>query len=433
MGRSFVVFSLPLLVAGLACGDEPSPPVRTTPFTIWVLEERLGLETDERALAGVTVVVDGGGTRATKTTEPDGHATFDVDLSAGGVTVSAFTTDHTVVTMLDASPETARARADLHGKPASDLVIPLPRQDRLVRDRSVALTGAFSRKREATSAIDLSASVLPRLGSTRTTEATYELRVPRDRSFFLVGHELRLVEGDVAISHQHFRSFRIDAAPRAADATLDIDLDAAPALTTRTIHLRAELPGSPFDATTKATAAIRSVDSPLLVGPLVTSKASADGRARDIEIAVADTDVAGERVVTRAVLSAANGAASVRTELGIVSDDTSFVDFPLPPSVPDDTNRTLVDPIALDDFPPGADLRIQAFAGGQVFWIVHGPPGGLRSKTVKLPEPAGLSFSADVQLIALSIEARMDRLPLAPVGEIYKRVAIAPDLVVRRQ
>ena len=46
-----------------------------------------------------------------------------------------------------------------------------------------------------------------------------------------------------------------------------------------------------------------------------------------------------------------------------------------PPSIPNpDGSRTVRDPIPLDGFPAGADLIARVFAGGQLLWILYGPP-----------------------------------------------------------
>ena len=54
----------------------------------------------------------------------------------------------------------------------------------------------------------------------------------------------------------------------------------------------------------------------------IVATASADGRAFDISVKLAQTDITPERTVTQAVLVAPDGSRSIHTEQGIAADLT---------------------------------------------------------------------------------------------------------------
>lgn len=433
IGRKGCAAALATMLA-LACSGASHAPPKSV---VWVFEEPLGMGDRERPIANATVVVDTrrGETPVTATTDADGRAVLAATLPNEGAVVSAISPEHTLVSVLNASPETARVAPTAIGKPASDLVIVLPRLDRAIRASSVELRGAITGKSDAENVVDLSASGLSRLSSVVTQEAAYALRVPRDRAFFLVGHEQRpsTRDGDTAVA-EHLSAFRIEVAPRLTDGVLDIDVAAAAKVATRRLRVRAEVPSmpdGPFSDGTRASASVLSADSQLLVAPLVRRARSADGRAVEIELVVADVDTAPERVVTRSTFAAPDGSRSVRVEPGVVADGATLGGFPLPPSITE-ANRALTDPIDLEGFPSDADLRIEAFAGGELFWIVLAPGWGERGRTVRLPDPPVVRFPVDVQLIALSFQAQMDPADLPGGGRVHRRVAVSRDVVVRR-
>ena len=98
-----------------------------------------------------------------------------------------------------------------------------------------------------------------------------------------------------------------------------------------------------------------------------------------------------------------------------------------------DAERATTDPIPLDGFPAGADLRLDVFAADQLIWILHGPPGGPHGKSVVLPSPLGIEFTVDIRLLAVSIVAEVDRIGLPPHGELYRRSATSRDMTLRRR
>jgi hypothetical protein len=421
----------------------PSPP--TTPFTVWVFDGGATTADDGAPLPGVMVALDlpdananasaSAAARIIKTTEPDGHVTFDADLSHGAVHVSAFSPDHTLVTMLEASPDTARARPNTFGKPAEDLAIILPRLDATIRSAAIGLHGAISGKRDPSDSISLSASAVRRIGQAETKAATYALRGPKNLPFMVLGHESG-AQGDMngVITFEHVKSFRIDVPARGADELLDVDVGSMTALPVKPLHVRADVPAgaaSPFVPGTRASAIVGSTDSALLVGTFGSVAATSDALGFDLVVNVAQTDIAPERISTQAAIVAPDGTTSIRTELGIATDPTVWSDFLFPMPVAD-TNRSIADPIPLDGFPTGAELRLEVFAADQLVWVLHGPPGGPRGPTVTMPPALGVDFPISVQLVALSIIAQADRVPLPPHGELYRRVAVSRDVNLRR-
>jgi hypothetical protein len=431
-----------VLTSSCAGDDSSSEAIARTPFTIWVFEEGFSFEGDEKPLANVHVSFDppDGGERVTKTTDTDGHVTFEGDFTRGGASITVLSNEHVYTTMLEASPETARARPNVIGKPASDLVIFPPRFDRVIEARSVDLRGNIFGKRDPNNVVSLAVSSLPRLGAARALESTYVLRAPKDRPFFLLGHETKtLIDNDgVVVENELLKSFRIELPARVDDQLLDLDLPKLQSLPTRLIHVRAEVPlaeRNPFGAGTRAFAAIRSVDSELAVGLYARTKKNADGRTFDVDVTVVDTDVTPERLLSQAVLTAPDGSQSVRTEAGAMADGIAWQDFPMPPTIPDpDASRTVRDPIPLDGFPAGADLVAKVYAGGgQLFWILYGPPGGPRAKTFAIPYRDEVG-SADIQLFALSVSACTDRRALPPPrGEFYRFESTFRDIHLRKR
>lgn len=421
----------------VACGDDTATSTpSTTPLTVWVLDERASLADEERPIAAATVSFDppNGGARIEKTTDAEGRVVFDADFGAGGASVSAVSNEHALFTRLDVRPATIAARANRSGKPAGDLVIVLPRFDTARDATVVSLRGKISNKRDVASSLDLSASALRRRSSTFTAEDNYTLDVPRGRPFFLLGHESKRVTTLGIVSNELLGSFRIDVAARDADGTLDVDVASAKPLPLRPTKVVLTIPpGSSFARDeARATLFATSIDSQLLLGAVKKVTRSTDGAAFDAEMGVVDVDIAPERPVTRAVMTAADGSRSIREELGIAADGSTIGDFLLPPSVVD-ASRSLADPIPLDGFPPGADLRVDVYAAGQLVWILEGPPGGLREPALKLPPPTGIVLSTDVQVFGLSLTALADPISLEPSGEIHRRSSVSREVLVRRR
>jgi hypothetical protein len=244
------------------------------------------------------------------------------------------------------------------------------------------------------------------LGGFEGVSNAYVLRVPRARPFFLLGHETLSVTSEpttpTTIVNEHLKSFRVDVPARDADGVLDLDLASLPALPVRSVRVRAELPGGPFVAGTSGSATAVSEDSDVLVAPIERVAPSADGRAIDCAMTVADTDITPERVVTRVVLVAPDGSRSTRTEPGIVADGTTLRDFLLPVAVPDGV-RSQRAPIALDRFPEGAALSIEVISAGEIGWILE---SSKKLASVTLPIPPG---PLPPPLIAVRIVAKTTR------------------------
>ncbi len=437
-----VVLGALLVVACESCGSSSSstPKAPTTPFTVWVFDEGATTADPGAPLPGVMVALDplvpsADAPRIIQTTGPDGHVTFDADLSHGGVHVSAFSADHTLVTMLDASPNSARARPNTFGKPAEDLAIVLPRLDATIRSAAVNVHGAITGKRDLTDSLALYTSGVFRIGQAETKAATYAVRAPKGLPFIVLGHESG-TQSDTngVITFEHVKSFRVDVPARDTDELLDIDVGAMPALATKPLHLRAGIPAgnaSPFVPGTRASAIVGSTTSSLVVGTFGSVAATPDMQGFDVVVNVAQTDIAPEQVSTQAAIVAPDGTTSIRTELGTAADNTVWNDFLFPTPV-EDSNRSIADPIPLAGFPAGADLRLEVFAADQLVWILHGPPGGAPGDTVTMPPSLGIDFPISVQVVALSIIAQADRVPLPPHGELYRRVAVSRDVNLRR-
>lgn len=417
-----------------SCGEDDA----TTALTVWAFEERLDLDSALKPLAGADIAFDppGGGARLTLTVAADGHATFEGDFTRGEASVTVFDRQHVLVSAIEVSPDAVRAHPNTIGKPPGDLVMFAPTLDDVIRASTVELRGALVGKRDATTSIDLSASGVSRLGSLETTEAAYSLRVPRGRPFFLLGHETKNLESaPTKLENELVGSFRIDVPALDADTTRDIDVAAAAKLDVRTVHLRADLPlgaTSPFGTGTRCSGTVLSADSRLLVAPIASALASADGHAFDLGMFVAATDIAPERPLTRVSLVAADGSRSVRVEPGIVADATTMRDFLLPPLVvAGPAPAGLNEPITFDDFPAGAELAVEIYAGPQLAWVITGPArDASRARgPLTLPHPVEIRMPA---LVVASFSARTDRLDLAPRGEIYRRVSISRDVLFRR-
>jgi hypothetical protein len=437
--RSLV--DLRLLALGLllvACGSSGSAAPPTTPFTVWVFDEGETAAAEGAPLPRVTVALDpaAGGERVTRMTESDGHVTFDVDFARGPVHVSAFSVDHTLVTALDATPDTARARPNGFGKPAEDLAIVLPRLDATIRREAIQVHGAITGKRDLANTLALSTSAVRRLGDAETTAATYAVRAPRDQAFVVLGHEaVPLQESAGGFTVDHVKTFRIDVPARPSDYVLDLDVASLPALPVQKVRLGVSPPvgnGTPFVSGTRAAAVVESADSKLLVGAFGSLTTTPDGLGFDLVMNVAQTDITPERVSTRASVIAPDGSTSIRTELGVVPDGMRWNDF-LSPMPVVDGNATLAEPISLAGFPPGADLRLEIYAAAQLVWVLRGPPGGLHADSVTMPPPLGIDFPVTVQVVAVSVAALADRVELPPHGELYRRVAISRDLTRRRK
>jgi hypothetical protein len=269
-------------------------------------------------------------------------------------------------------------------------------------------------------------------------EPFYVLRAPRDRSFFLLGHALKdLIDpAGNALSNDLIKSFRIDLPARNDDELLDLELATLAPLPTRPLRIHAEMPrsdGSPFVAGTRAYATVSSADSGLQLGIFAGATPTADGRGFDVDVTLAETDIAPERPLTQATLVAPDGSRSTRMEPGIVPSGAAWTDFQAPPTVPDpDAPRTTKDAIPLSGFPAGADLEVQVLAGGSLFWILHGPPGGPRERSFTIPYRDEVR-STDVQVFAVSVVAQTDRVVLPTRGELYRRASSFRDIHIRKR
>lgn len=439
--RSLMWLPVVVGVGHVSCG-KPRPAATTahTPFTVWLLDERLTSDGEDKPIPNARVVLDpaGGGDRVTMTTEPDGHVTFDDDFTQGGASITVLSDDHVYVTMLEASPDSARARPNVVGKPPSDLVIFPPRLDKVTERLTVELRGNIFGFTDPTNEVALSASALTRLGAATVLDPLYTLRAARGRPFFVIGHALKdLIDRDGnVVSNEIVKSFRIDLPARNDDELLDIDLATIAPLQTRLLSFRAELPqvaDSPFVAGTRAYASVLSADSGVTLGIFASASKTADGRAFDIGVTVAQTDIAPERAFTQAVLAAPDGSRSVRIDEGIAAAGTTWSDFMVPPTIPDsDTPRSVRDPIPLTGFPPGAELTVRVLAGSQLLWVLYGPPGGPHKKSFTIPYRDEVTV-ASVQLFAVTLVAQTDRVVLPGHGELYRRSSSSHDVLVGKR
>ena len=420
------------------CGDGDGGAAKSSSFTVWAFEEGSGVGVaPEIPLGGAEVAFDppGGGARVITRAAADGHATFEAAFGDGdgarGASITIYDERHVLVSAVDVSPAGARARPNGAGKPASDLVLYAPALDDVVRASSIELRGALTGKRDVATSIDVSVSGVPRLGAHESKDPSYVLRAPRDRAFFLLGHEVATVTPAPKLFTEVVGSFRVDFPAMGGDGTRDIDVTTS-RLPLRIVHVRAEVPAGPrgtFGAGTSAFATVESADSELLVAPLHKATPTRDGRAFELELSVATTDIAPERPFTRASFVAPDGARSVRFEPGVVADGATWNDFLTPAFVAAAASPpALSEPLPLDDFPPGADLLVEVYAGTQLAWSITGPPGGLRGP-ITLPVPLEIRLPA---LVAVSISARTELLTRTTRGDLYRRVATTRDVLYRR-
>lgn len=423
--------SVALIASIAACGGDDAPQASRSPFTVWVFDEGLGAGESKQPLADVEVDFDppDGAARVRARTAADGHVVFDADFTKAGGTVTVVSPDHVIVSALDASPQTARARPNDAGKPPEDLVLVMPRLDAAIRASTIDLRGMIAGKDDGAS-VDVSASGVRRLGSSYAKDPTYILRAPRARPFFLVAHEISSTrEASGASVNELTRSARIDVPPHDADTVLDVDLSNATPLPLRQARVRATFPpGGPFGADGSCSATVHGADSTLLAG--IFRKSTKDATGCDLEMTVAETEVAPDTLLTSAVLVAPDGSRSERTEVGVLASSATLDDFVAPPVVAD-VSRSLREPIAIEGLPAGADVRVDVFAGDQLLWVLRSPPGGLPDGVLHVPL-APVSFSADVVLLALAITAELDRVVLPSGTEVYRRTATSRDVVVRR-
>lgn len=422
-----------------SCSDED----RITAFTVWAFEESLGTGVDGeppagKPLAGAEIAFDppGGGSRVILNVAPDGHATFEGDFTLGRGAVTVFDREHVLVSVIEVSPEAVRVHPNTMGKPPEDLVVLVPALDDVLVARTVEVRGALSGKRDPTSSIDLSASGVARLGSTETVSATYALRAPRGRPFFMLAHETKNVASEAAdVTNELVGSFRVDMPALDADTVRDLDVTTATRLATRSVHLRAVLPtatGSPFGLGTRSSAIVVSADSRLLLAPIESARASNEGRSFDLAMAVAETEIAPERPLTRVGLVASDGSRSVRLEPGVAAEGTTFDDFLAPPRIVAGISPTgLNEPILVEAFPAGAELAIEVFAGPQLAWVITAPArDAARARDpIHVPVPLEIRLPA---LVAVAFSARTDHVPLAPRGEVFRRVSFSRDVLFRR-
>ena len=79
----------------------------------------------------------------------------------------------------------------------------------------------------------------------------------------------------------------------------------------------------------------------------------------------------------------------------------------------------------------------QVGGGGKVFWIVQQAGGAPRGATVTLPPLFDRSFGVvipePVLLFSVKIVSKQDRVPVAPHGELHRRVASSREYVVARR
>lgn len=397
------------MLLAVACSTDGEPPPPTARLVVVLVEEPLLVgDPSDRPIAAAEVAFDppaGKGERVTATSGEDGRATFDVppDALAGGAAVTVFSREHISYSRLDVTER--------------EITLVVPKLDDAAAARIVQLSGTISGKTPIGSTVDLSASRLDRLGRTSTPTEAYALRVPRGQPFFLVGHEI-IGSGAVA------KSFRIDVNAKEADARLDIDLASAPAIAPRTVRIKVTGPAQ-MGADAKITASVVSAESSLFLGTPVKSENG------DVELSVAETDLAGEHAVTRAAITAADGSRSIRTELGIVADGTSLADFLPPPTIPE-ASRQQTESIPLADFPAGADLRVEVIAGGKLGWVLVGPQGGFRAgaeKAIALPKFFRVTFP---RLIAVTIAAQADPYAVTTTRQLYRRAAVSRDVLLGR-
>lgn len=394
-----------MLLAAACSSDDDAPPPRVRLTVLLVEEPLLVGDAGDRPIPLAEIAFDppsGQGERITTVSGDDGRASFDVaeEMLAGGAAVTVYSRDHLSYSRLDVTER--------------EVTLFVPRLDAAVTDRTVELTGTFSGKSPLGGFVDLSTSRLDRLGRATTLTPTYSLRAPRAQPFFIVGHE-QLESGTMV------KSFRIDVDAKDADARLDVDLASVTELPRRVVHVRVTPPSS-MGADAEVTANVVGAESSLFLGTPVKVENG------DVELSVADTDLAGERALTRAVVIARDGSRSIRTELGVPSVDRTFGDLPSPPTVPE-ASRLMTEPIPLSDFPGGADLRVEMIAGGKLGWVLVGPRGGLGKDSIALPPMFRVVFP---RLVAVTIAAESDPVELGSHRRFYRRVAVSRDVLLHR-
>jgi hypothetical protein len=405
VSRSLTLF---VLLAAACSGDDTTATPARVQMTVRLVEEPLLVDDpSDRPIAAAEVAFDmprdasGNRERVTAVTDADGRATFDVaeDALRGDAVVTMYSPEHLSYSRLDVTER--------------EVTLVVPRLDAATSERTVQLTGAIS-GRAGTTTVDLSASKIDRLGRAITDETTYAMRIPRAQPFFLVGQELD--SKDVPL-----KSFRIDVPAKDSDSRLDVDLASVTPLAPRTIRMRVTPPAS-MAAGATIFANVVSAESSLFLGAPTKVE---DGA---IELAVIDTDLGGEHALTRGVVIASDGARSIRTEVGVVADDTTFGDLLAPPKVAE-ASRLKTDPIPITDFPDGAALRVEMIAGGKLGWILVGPKGGLREKTIALPPSFRVEFP---RLVAVTIAAQMDPIDIGGGRTLYRRVGVSRDVLLNR-
>jgi len=398
------------------------------PLTVWVFEAPLFAgDPSPVALADVDIAFDPprGGERQLLKTGVDGSVVVEGDFSnSAGAAITASSIDHVIATALDASPD--HPRANRMGKPTSDVVILLPRNDSGITARSVSMRGQFVGK-TAGSVIDVSTNILPRLGNTVTDRPNYGLRAPRAKAFTLIAHEQTLV--DAPNVPEPIKSFRIDLPARDADDVLfDLDITNTPALVTKAVSIRASGPAG--FVVERCSAIVHSAESTFLLGAFRRATITEGSSSCEAEITLAETTVpAPETALTTVSLTAADGSRTLRMEQGAPAS-ASFDSFLLPIAIPE-ASRALTDPIPVSSPPSGVDLRIEVFANDQLAWVLDTPTGGLTTRDLVMPRPT-FGFTADVTILALAFILEADHATLPSGVVIAKRSATSRDVLVRR-
>jgi hypothetical protein len=343
-----------------------------TPLGVWVVDTIVAGEAP-KPLEGAVVAFDppGGGERVEKTTGPDGHAVFEADVSLEGGAVTVFAADHPLLTLVALKPgNLAKVKKPLLGHPAEDVVAVMP-PSRAWRDkRTVKLTGSITNRTSARASLGVIGVGAPFDG----TSSLYEARVPRSMPFTLLGADYAISKPDArSLDAPLAKLFTIDRPALDQDATFDIDVAAATAVSTVTNKLHLAIPGGdsgPLGGTSMGRANVLESNGLFFPGLLRSSKPSADNSGFDCEIVVAQIDPKPYGLITSGAVTLIDGAISIRSELGILPDGSTLSDFLLPPKVSFDKAKRSA-PIAIPEAPADVELvQLSLLDGDDLAWVV---------------------------------------------------------------
>ncbi len=337
---------------------------------------------DVRApLPDATVVFDKpGGERVEAKAGADGLVTFTgIDWSLGTAALTCFgpnavVRSYVALTKAEMLRLTGSAPADVPSEPKRDLTVVIGANPPVFpKLRGTVTNGSGDEV--------LLTATSGGTNSARPPSAPYELGVGGGVPFSLIGLESSPV--DVATVSGRGRELtavrwtKTDRPALTADATFDLDLAAATALTPTKAKGKVVIPGGTggvLGGSSRANLIVTTRDSVFAAALGVTTKADVDA-AGDFEAEIELVKLDAVKPVLRTFLELADGARSIADTEGWPSDGF-VVDNLLAPPVVVETSRSLTEPFAVDGIQEQADISVSFTSSkGELLWRISAPPG----------------------------------------------------------